>query len=133
MQQESEYTLALKQFAKEVGAPDVLVCDCSKTQNQRKVKLLCTQMGTTLKTLEAESQWANRAELAVGILKEAFRKDLCESDSSIVLWDYCMERRSLICQATSKKLFQLQGSNPYTATFGTQADISSLCHFGWYE
>jgi hypothetical protein len=76
MQQESEYPLALKQFAKEVGAPDVLVCDCSKTQNQRAVKLLCTQMGTTLKTLEAESQWANRAELTVGILKEAVQKDL---------------------------------------------------------
>ena len=56
MQQESEYPLALKQFAKEVCAPDVLVCDFSKTQNQRAVKLLCTQMGTTLKTLEAESQ-----------------------------------------------------------------------------
>ncbi len=72
MQQESEYPLTLKLFAKEVGAPDVLVCDCSKTQNQREVKLLCTQMGTTLKTLEAESKWANRAELIVGILKEAF-------------------------------------------------------------
>ena len=44
-----------------------------------------------------------------------------------------MERRALISQATSKKLFQLQGSNPHTATFGTQADISNLCHFGWYE
>ena len=133
MQQESEYPLALKLFAKEVGAPDVLVCDCSKTQNQRQVKLLCTQMGTTLKTLEAESQWANRAELTIGILKEAVRKDLRETGSPIVLWDYCMERRALISQATSKKLFQLQGSNPYTATFGTQADISNLCHFGWYE
>ena len=40
MQQESEYPLALKLFAKEVGAPDVLVCDFSKTQNQREVKLL---------------------------------------------------------------------------------------------
>jgi hypothetical protein len=105
MRQESEYPLALKQFAKEVGAPDVLVCDGSKTQNQREVKLLSTQMGTTLKKLEAETQWANRAELAVGILKEAVRKDLRESGSPIVLWDYCMERRALICQVTSKKLF----------------------------
>jgi hypothetical protein len=62
-------------------------------------------MGTTLKKLEAETQWANRAELAVGILKEAVRKDLRESGSPIVLWDYCMERRALICQVTSKKLF----------------------------
>ena len=42
MQQESEYPLALKEFAKYVGAPEVLVCDGSKTQNQRQVKLLCT-------------------------------------------------------------------------------------------
>ena len=44
-----------------------------------------------------------------------------------------MERRALISQATSTKLFQLQGYNPYTATVGTQADISNFCHFGWYE
>ena len=86
MRQESEYPLALKQFAKEVGAPNFLVCDGSKTQNQHQVKLLCTQMGTTLKKLKAETQWANRAELAIGILKEATYKDLCESGSPIVLW-----------------------------------------------
>ena len=61
MRQELEYPLALKEFAKDVGAPEVLVCDGSKTQNQRQVKLFCTQMGTTLKKLEAETQWANRA------------------------------------------------------------------------
>ena len=69
---------------------------------------------------------ANRAELAIRIVKEATRKDLCESGSPMVLWDYCMERRALIFQATSKKLFQLHGYNPHTATFGTQADISNL-------
>ena len=36
MRQESEYPLALKEFAKDAGAPEVLVCDGSKTQNQRK-------------------------------------------------------------------------------------------------
>ena len=50
-----------------------------------------------------------------------------------MLWDYCIERRALIYQVTSKKLFQLQGSNPHTATFGTKANISNLCHFGWYK
>ena len=90
-------------------------------------------MGITLETLEAENQWANRAELSIGIFKEATHKDLRESGFPIVLWNYYTERRSLICQATSKKLFQLHGSNPHTAKFGTQADISNLCHFGWYE
>ena len=36
-----------------------------------------------------------------------------------------MERRALIYNVTSKKLFQLHGSNPHTVTFGTQADISN--------
>ena len=133
MKKEAEYPLALKEFAKEVGAPNVLVCDGSKAQNQRDVKVFCTQIGTTLKTLEAETQFANRSEMAIGYLKEATRKDLRETGSPIVLWDYCMERRAIINQVTAKKLFQLHGTNPHTATFGTQADISNICHFGWYE
>ena len=44
-----------------------------------------------------------------------------------------MEQRVLIYQVTAKKRFQLHGMNPHTATFGTQADISNLCLFGWYE
>ena len=44
-----------------------------------------------------------------------------------------MERHALNYNVTLKKLFQLHGSNPHTVTFGTQADISNLCHFGWYE
>jgi hypothetical protein len=70
MKKEAEYPLALKEFAKEVGAPKVLVCDGSKAQNQRSVKVFCTQIGTTLKTLEAETQFANRSEMAIGYLKE---------------------------------------------------------------
>jgi hypothetical protein len=53
--------------------------------------------------------------------------------SLIVLWDYCMVHRALIFQVTAKKLFQLNGTNPHTATFGTEADISHICNFGWYE
>ena len=133
MKTESDYINTLKEFAKDVGAPDILVCDASKTQTQRKVKEFCTAIGTTHITLEAATQWADRAELFIGFLKEATRKDLRETGSPIVLWDYCMERRVIIYQVTAKKLYQLHGSNPHTATFGTQADISNLCLFGWFE
>ena len=91
-------------------------------------------IGTTLNILEAETQWANRSELWVGLVKESTHKDLRDTGSPIVLWDYCMERQVLISQVTAKKeLFQLHGTNPHTATFGTQADILNLCLFGWYE
>ena len=34
---------------------------------------------------------------------------------------------------TARDLFQLQGSNPHTATFGEEVDILHLCQFLWYE
>ena len=71
----------------------------------RDVKGFLTGIGTTLKVLEAETQRANRAELLVGMFKEATRKDLSVSNLPIVLWDYCMERRALIFNCTAKKLF----------------------------
>jgi hypothetical protein len=63
MKKESEYFLALKEFAKDVGAPGVLVCDWAKTQKKQEVRDFCTQISTTLQILKAETQWENRAEL----------------------------------------------------------------------
>ncbi len=76
MKKEADYFLALKEFSKDVGASDVLVCDSAKTQKKREVKDFCTQIGTTLNILVAETQWANRSELWVGLVKESTRKDL---------------------------------------------------------
>jgi hypothetical protein len=42
IQHQRDYFLAFKQFAKDVGAPDVLICDPHPTQKQRKVKELYT-------------------------------------------------------------------------------------------
>ena len=57
MRKQQEVYLAVKKFAKEVGAPNVLVCDPYPAQIKREVREFCTQIGTTLKVLEAESQW----------------------------------------------------------------------------
>jgi hypothetical protein len=76
MKKQSDYFLALKQFAKDVGAPDVLVCDSHPAQTKREVREFCAQIGTTLKVLEAKTQWANRAELCIGLIKEAMCKDM---------------------------------------------------------
>ena len=34
---------------------------------------------------------------------------------------------------TAKNIFQLQGQNDHTATYGEQGDISNICQFRWYE
>ena len=58
-----EYILVLKQFAKDVGAPEVLVCDSHPLQKAREVKQFLTNVSTTQSILEAETQWANCAKL----------------------------------------------------------------------
>jgi hypothetical protein len=63
MKRQQDYFLALKQFAKDVGAPDVLVCDPHPAQTKWVVREFCTQIGTTMKVLKAETHWGNHAEL----------------------------------------------------------------------
>ena len=53
-----------------------------------------------------------------------------EKHSPLVLWDYGVKRRALIMNATANDLFQLRGTNPHTATFGDEIDISNICQSG---
>jgi hypothetical protein len=59
-------------------------------------------MGTALRILEENTPWSNRAELYIGIIKEAVREDVKESDFPLALWGYCAERRVRIHNLTAK-------------------------------
>eukprot|EP00957_Ditylum_brightwellii_P133399 10170717-Ditylum_brightwellii.AAC.1 len=59
--------LEVKLFAKEVGASDEFICDA--------MRVFCTEIGTMLRVLEEGTLWANKAELYIGLIKEAAQKD----------------------------------------------------------
>ena len=113
MRQKSDVPKALKQFAKEIGAPDAIVCDSGGEQMSNQVKQFCNDIGTSLRALEEGTPWANKAELYIGLLKEAVRKDMREADSPLCLWDYCVERRARINNLTAKSRFNLESQCPY--------------------
>ena len=96
MKSESEFCDSLYMFCKEVGVPQSLVVDPLGEQTSNKMKKLCHQVGTTLMILEESTQSANRAEFYIGLYKEAIKKDMREANSPLVLWDYCVHRRSVI-------------------------------------
>lgn len=133
MKRRGEVLQAMKEFAKEIGAPDAFIADMSGEQMAKDVKAFCNDIGSTLRALERGTPWANKAELYIGLLKEAVRKDMREADSPMPFWDYCVERRARIHNMTAKSNFKLHGSNAYTMTTGEEGDISNLCQFGWYE
>lgn len=85
MEKEADVLLALKLFAKDVGAPEALVTDGARAETSAEIKKFCINIGTTLKILEQGTPWANLAELYIGILKSAVSKDMKESDCPIRL------------------------------------------------
>ena len=133
MPSKSDVPKALKLFAKEIGAPSAIICDAAREQISKDVKSICRKMGTALRVLEENTPWANRAELYIGLVKEAVRKDMKESDCPIALWDYCAERRVRIHNLTAKNLLQLDGQTPSFSITGDEGDISNLCQFKWCE
>jgi predicted nuclease of restriction endonuclease-like RecB superfamily len=81
MKSKADVLQAVKQFAKEIGAPDALICDAAKAQTSKDMRKYCNEIGTTLRALEEGTPWANKAELYIGLLKEAVRKDMKSSNS----------------------------------------------------
>ena len=133
MTKKSEFPMALKMFAKDIGAPDAIIRDAAREKISQEVRNFCYKIGTSLRVLEEGTPWANRAELYIGLLKEAVRKDLRDSNCPLLFWDYCCERRARINNLTSRDLFQLEGRNAHFSITGEEGDISNLCQFSWYE
>jgi hypothetical protein len=133
MKSKSEVLQAVKQFAKEIGAPDAIISDAAGEQSSQNLRKFCSEMGTTLRYLEEGTPWANKAELYIGLIKEAVRKDMKESNCPLAFWDYCVERRARINNLTAKSLFQLHGMNAHTALTGEEGDISNLSEYKWYD
>eukprot|EP00957_Ditylum_brightwellii_P048265 3663103-Ditylum_brightwellii.AAC.1 len=90
------------------------------------MRAFCAEIGTTLRVLEEGTLWANKAELYLGLIKEAVQKDMKESNCLLALWEYCVEKRVRINNLTAKDSFKLNATTPHTALTGEEGDISSL-------
>ena len=130
MHSASEFPNDLRLFTKEVGVPMYLISNLHPSQKSKEVRQFCHKIGTTLRLLEESTQWANQSEIYIGLFKESIRKDTLEANTPLVFWDYCAERQAAITNMTANNLFQLQGQNSHTATYGEQGDIYNICQFG---
>ena len=133
MEEKSEFSKALKMSIKEVSVPLYLITDSAQVQKSKEVVIFCHKIGATLQIPEESTQWADRAELYIELLKEGVWKEIHESHSLLVLWVYAAELKDQMFNMTENDLFQLQGQNPHMATFGTECDISNVCQYKLYE
>jgi hypothetical protein len=131
MKSKAEVPEAVKQLAKEIGAPEAIMCDMAGEQTSHSLKTFCHEIGTALRVLEEGTPWSNKAELHIGLIKEAVRKDMKESDCPLAFWDYCVEQQARINNLTVKDTFTLHGSNPHTYLTGEEGD--TLCQHKWCD
>ena len=113
MKRKSEVLLAIKQFAKEVGAPDAIVSDMAREQVSQDVQNFCNTIGTTLRALQEGTSWSYKAELYINLMKEAICKDMREANCPLWFWDYCLEHRVRIYNLSSCDHIKICGSNPH--------------------
>jgi hypothetical protein len=63
MKSKSKVLQAVKEFAKEIGAPDAIICDAASEQKSKPLRKFLGEIGTTLRVLKEGTPWANKAEL----------------------------------------------------------------------
>ena len=101
----SEFPAALREFVKDIGAPEILVLYPHRLNKIKEVKAFCNIFFTTLRLLEHNTQWENCADLYVGLMKEARQKDIKVSGSPLFLWDYAAARYAEILSLMAREFF----------------------------
>ena len=69
MKQKSEVLAATKQFAKDVGVPDAIVCDMASNQLSSGVKQFCNAIGIMLRALDDGTPWLNKSKFYIKLVK----------------------------------------------------------------
>ena len=133
MKKKGEVLQAVKQFAKEVGAPDTVISYMATEQLSQEVKHFCNLIGMMLCALEEATPWSNRAELYIKLMKEVVCKVMREADSPLVFWDYCLECCVRIYNLTTWDHHKVCRTNSYTTMTGEEGDILGVSQYGWYQ
>ena len=124
---------AFKCLFKTVGVPIRMIMDGAKSQIEGETRKICNQAGCTIQELEKGTPSSNHVEIYILDVKNETRHDIVSTNSPLVLWCLCLERRVEIKNATASENYLLRSDVPHSYMTGEMTDISHLCNFGWYE
>ena len=89
MKSKTEIVKAGEQFANEIEVPTALILDLEGKQRDKNLKKKASDIGCPMNYLEHKPQWANLAELYIGLIRKSVQKDMKDSDSPFRFWAYC--------------------------------------------
>ena len=133
MKSQKDIALVLKRYFKEVGVPNMIICDSHKAQIMGETRKLCALVGCSIFGLEAATPQSNRAELRIGILKRDVWHLMHKMKIPMRFWDLCAKYRCEINNCIAHNLHYLDSQVPNTKMTGQPTDISHICEFKFYE
>ena len=133
MKSQKDIPNVLKRYFKEVGVPNIIVCDSHKAQVMGDTRKLCSLVGCTIMGLEAATPQSNRAELRIGILKRDVWHMLHKKKVPSRFWDLCAQYRCEINNSIAHNHHYLDNQVPETKMTGQPTDISHICEFDFYD
>ena len=125
---------AVKQFAKEIGAPDAVICDMASEQTSPALKRFCQEIGTTQRVSRRRTPLGKQSRIVHWINKGGSSKV-----HERVRLSPCF--LGLLCRAQSESTISQQRiflrymheMNAHTALTGEDGDIFNLCQYKWYD
>ena len=76
----------LNKFHKQIDALEAIICDASNEQTSKSLPKSYRYNGTTFRVMKEVTPWENKSELYIGLINDAVRKDMKESDCTIDFW-----------------------------------------------
>ena len=105
--------------------PTSLILDSEDTQRAENLEKTTSDIGYPLKLLEGKTQFANLAELYIGLIKESVWK----VRNILTAFSVSGKCRALINNLTANNLFQPDGTNAIFKIIGDGSNVSNLCQF----
>ena len=84
MTKEADVLQAVKQFAKEIGAPEALICDAAKAQTSAAMRTFCNEIGTTLRALEEGTHGPTKRSYTSDLSKRLSEKTRTSPDAPLL-------------------------------------------------
>lgn len=127
----SEAGTTLDEFAQDVGIPNELVFDGASEQIGRKTHFMKSVKHYRIdwKLSEPFSPWQNKAETAVRIIKQRWKRLMMVKCVPIRVWDFAL---TWICQIYSRTAFK-GGRTGWEIVTGDTPDISEWTDFSFYD
>jgi len=126
---------ALKRFIREYGAPDSMVFDGSKEQNEKgtKFQALLRKYQINPHTIEPDRHNQNPAESVIRELRKKWYRTMFKTNCPIRLWSYGIPHIARIMSLTASFSGDLDGRTPVEYVTGETPDISEYLDFGFYD